>query len=313
MSLHRNAILAARLALNIRRFDGVWRRDVLPLTEAIPAGHPLRRRLLRRMKQHTRLIAGFFGPAVFGLFGETVTPAARTNLGMIGASIPAFDMCFDDNLMEVSRLGLLVEQPAGFVPLNEVEQLAATIYTTLLRRVAQPDLLRSLTLRMLAIEEESRLQLRDDTPTESILHITRTKGGVGGLFFTTALPGLLSVERQEALYKLGSWVQLVDDLFDLRDDALNGIRTPVTDCLSVQQLRVLLGLWRDEAFQAVTSLNLPDRRKRTFLAGFRVYSATASRYVGQIEKVVGHGPLLTYRAVSAQEAIPSGTWKALFD
>jgi len=313
MPFRANAILAIRLALNIRRFDGVWRHDVLPLTQLVPANHPLRRRLMRRMKQHTRLIAGFFGPAVFGLLGEKLTPAARTNLGLIGASIPAFDMCFDDNLMEVSRLALLVAQPEGFTPMNEVEQLAAAIYTTLLQRVPQPEGLSTLTRSMLSIEEESRLQLRDDTAAETIAAITRKKGGIGGLFFTTALPGSLTSEQQEALYKLGSWVQLIDDLFDLRDDALNGIRTPVTDCHSVLQLRIMVDAWRSDAFEAVASLSLPEGRKQAFLAGFRLYSATASRYVVQIEKVVGAGPLRAFSAVSAREASPSDTWKALFD
>ncbi|PKP16792.1 MAG: hypothetical protein CVU06_14020 [Bacteroidetes bacterium HGW-Bacteroidetes-22] len=265
------------------------------------------------MRQHTRVIAAFFGPAIFDLFDEPMSNDQRRLLGIIGSCIPAFDMCFDDNLIGIGRLKSLVQQPFDFKPESGTEQLAAVLYSSLVQGVCQPNLLRSLTDTMFETEEKSRLQLSDETDFDTIRNITCKKGGTGGLFFTVTLPRQLSVAEQQAFYLLGSWVQLVDDLFDLRDDVLNGIRTPVTDCRDTATLSLLLSQWQAEAFDAVGSLALPTPNKRRFLAGFILYGKMANRYLQQVEQQIGKEPLSSFARVSAAEAEPSGVWKTLFD
>lgn len=313
MALATNLIFAFRFALSVRQFNKVWHRQILPLTQVVDPDHPLRRRLLWRMKQHTRIIAGFFGPAVFDLFDVEMTGRHRSNLGMIGACIPAFDMCFDENLMDLSRLRLLIDAHATFVPRDGVEKLAGDIYKTLMANIPQPGLLGELANKMLETEDESRLQLRADTPVETIVSITKKKGGTGGLFFTTALPGPLTANETEALYLLGCWVQLVDDLFDLRDDALKGIRTPATEAASAASFALTMSRWRNEAFDAIAHLSLPDEQKIKFLTGFALYDKMAFRYLHQVGRFTGNKPLSSFAGVTGKDATPKGAWKALFD
>lgn len=313
MSLTENLLLISRFALDARRFDAVWRHQVLPLTNTVATTHPLRRRLLRRMKQHTRVIAGFFGPAIFRLFGESLTAKACSDLGMIGACIPAFDMCFDDNLMELSRLTLLVDEPHRFVALDGVEQLAQNLWNSLMEQVPQPALLLNLTHQMVAIETTSGCQRTLLTSPDDIEAVTREKGGTGGLFFTTALPRLLTTREKQALWLLGAWVQLVDDLFDLPADVSEGIRTPATDALSASQLADKLNQWRTDAFRAVASLQLPDSRKITFLSGFALYDKMAMRYLKQIEPLTATNPLSHLAHFKKLQVEPRGLWKTLFE
>jgi hypothetical protein len=313
MAFVSNLLFVTRVAIDVVGFRAVWNRQIAPLTRVVPPGHPLRRRLIRRMNQHATLIAGFFGPAVFRLFGQPVTSQARQNLAMIGCCIPAFDMCFDDNLMDVSRLQKLVVDPSGFIPANGVEQLATNIWKGLLESVPQRDAMLRLTVEMLETESESVLQRNPETSTREIENITRKKGGGGGLFFTTALPMQLSESELHALWLVGAWVQLVDDLFDLRADAEDSIRTPAGDAQSTDALQTMLDNWRTEAFRAVAALSLPDDRKIAFLQGFALYDKMAMRYLKQVQMLVGSQPPAAIVDASKYQAEPVALWKSLFD
>ncbi len=260
-------IRLVRLILFIIKYQLLYRKiyntEILPLLGTLPddlAG----RRLRKRTKNYGITISGFFGPATLKMAGHHPTLADHRLLCLTGSAMPGFDACYDESIVDTRSIkSILLEgqQPND----SPYEQLAHILWIKLKELTPDTTRLNELTQKIIEIQTRSLIQTTS-TNRSLIETATREKGIAGALFFT--LP--ISKENQDHLIpcinKLGAWVQLSDDLHDLRSDLLEGNNTLITTSSSVKDIEEIYYNWAAEALKS-----LPSKTPQTVRSGFLLY------------------------------------------
>lgn len=241
----------------------IYQTEVLSLLKNLPddlAG----RRLRKRTKNYGITISGFFGPATLQMAGHHPTLADHKLLCLTGSAMPGFDACYDESIVDTRRIqSILLE---GLQPNDSpYEQLAHILWIKLKELTPDTTRLNDLTQKIIEIQTRSLIQTTS-TNRSVIETATREKGIAGALFFT--LP--ISKENQDNLLpcidKLGAWVQLSDDLHDLRSDLLEHNNTLISTASSLKDIEEMYNVWATEALKS-----LPSKTPQTVRSGFLLY------------------------------------------
>ena len=137
-------------------------------------------------------------------------------------------------------------------------------------------------------QDESLLQLKDEILNiEKLLQITFDKGGYSTLLYRSMLDINLKENEEDAIYLLGSILQLTNDAFDVYKDYTNKQQTLFTNTKDIELLREMY-------MQKVSA----------FIAAFRNLNYSKKnieKTLHQIMTVISRGVLSIHQLITAQQ------------
>ncbi len=120
---------------------------------------------------------------------------------------------------------------------------------------------------LMTAQIDSARQFNPDISEKEIIRITSEKGGYSFELCCNIYPKLKG-KVTAAMYKIGVIDQFLNDAQDIHKDLKSGIKTFAHFKNDFADISNTLIQHRDEAFQAVMSLDLPFKNKEKFLFGF---------------------------------------------
>ncbi len=189
----------------------------------------------------------YYGLAVPAILGEAFCILRRkpmseserwasTSQGIITG---LFDDFFDDFNLPQTQIVSMIEYPENIRPSNSNVRLFLEFYLRALNDATHPDLIKQQFLLVNKAQVASIEQENTNIKKERIWEITQEKGGDSVLFYRTGFDYVLEAGEKDALYQLGSLMQLENDIFDIYKDAESRISTLPTTISQMAELRKL--------------------------------------------------------------------------
>jgi len=185
---------------------------------------------------------GYAVPAILGesyclLRGKRMSSDERLALTCLGGLTGLFDDFFDKKNLPESYIRDLVENPGEQNGNNSNESLFLKLYRKALDHSADTENLKKRFLQVLEAQIQSKKQMNQETDRKEIEEITFFKGGISLLFYRSIFSDKLCEEEERLFYKLGSVMQLENDIFDVYKDEKDGVKTLVTTEKHIDHLR----------------------------------------------------------------------------
>jgi len=177
----------------------------------------------------------FFGELLCLLRGQIMQKNERRNFANLSSCAPIFDDFFenDDDLQHIYKLLI---KPNVQDAKNNKEQLAVHFLNNILEALPHKTPFIHAAKNLFQAQEDSKKQKDSNLSAEILLDISIRKGGYSGLMYTHLLNPLHKKELLDIGYDLGSFGQLMDDVFDIYDDSAEGIRTFANQAKTVTSL-----------------------------------------------------------------------------
>jgi len=213
---------------------------------------------------------GLAVPAILGesfcmLHGKRLTEKERTALTYLGGLTGLFDDFFDKKQISDDHIKKLVERHNLQDAQDDHERLFVRLFNKARDNITHIDLFMRYIDEVFNIQILSRQQSISDIAIEKIEDITYKKGGYSLLFYRSALDEHLSSQEEAMAYKLGSLMQLENDLFDVYKDSRDNINTLVTTAKTISYVRQIYTTLLQETFAQVHQTTYSYQNKIAFL------------------------------------------------
>ncbi len=217
-------------------------------------------------------IINYYGLAVPAILGESfcvlrgreMSGAERMALSYLGGLTGLFDDFFDEKDMSNDHILQLVQNIEDPITNSSHEELFLKFYRTALENTSDKQLLIDYFVEVFDAQIFSKKQIDPGIEYEDIKTITYQKGGISLLFYRCALEGKMNSVEKNLLYKLGSLMQLENDIFDIYKDSEGGIKTLVTTEYQIDRLCQQYKGLVAEVFEDVLRTDYPIARKMKF-------------------------------------------------
>lgn len=191
----------------------------------------------------------FFGELLCTILGRKMNNKERRIFANLSSCAPIFDDFFENNA-DIEHIKMLLHHPNENSVKNSSEKLAVHFLNNILKsQIDQKAFLQAADDLFLA-QIESKNQKDESLNQDQLLDISDRKGGFSGLMYTLLLQESSDSNFAKLGYELGSFGQLMDDVFDLYDDQKEGIRTYVNQSKKIIEIRFVL----EEKEQKIISL-----------------------------------------------------------
>lgn len=184
-------------------------------------------------------VPAILGEAFCTLRGKPMRDTERWVSTSQGIITGLFDDFFDDLRLPDEQVVDMVERPESIIPRSSNEKLFLDFYLIALQKAAYLELIKK---QLMLVYHAQVASVEQENPTiegARIWEITRLKGGDSVLFYRTAYDNLPAKGEEEALFQLGSLMQLENDVFDIYKDNKSEIATLPTTLSRVAELRTL--------------------------------------------------------------------------
>lgn len=217
------------------------------------------------MKDLAVSIPAFLGNGYARLLGRTLTPDERKAQLIIGVLARVYDDLFDKEDVNPEHMKDALRDISSFPQTSRTREAFFDLYSELTKLVPESNKLFYDTFCNLNdAQKDSKKQREESTSLDEIARITERKGGYAALTFLTAINPNMSEKEREAFYKLGAWLQMVDDFTDIEKDRKERERTLATEH-TFNHAYEILETYRREGFHAVKFLPYPENEKDWFL------------------------------------------------
>jgi hypothetical protein len=146
----------------------------------------------------------------------------------LGAMTPLFDSLFDDKTLTANNIRDAI---SSRIPLQDTESVIVTLLRSfrddLLGNIQNKPLVEEKLEGVIKIQMDSLQQQQPHVSDEEIRRITFEKGGGSLMLCRSIMDHPLAENEEEMVLHLGALVQLVNDIFDVREDGQKGIKTMV--------------------------------------------------------------------------------------
>jgi hypothetical protein len=213
---------------------------------------------------------GYAVPAILGesyclLRGKKLSSDERLALTCLGGLTGLFDDFFDKKILPESYIRDLVENPEMQNGNDSNERLFLKLYRKALDHSANADTLKKTFLKVFEAQVLSKKQISPDIKRKEIEEITFFKGGISLLFYRSIFMDNMSEEEEMLFYKLGSVMQLENDIFDVYKDYNDAVKTLVTTEKHIDTLRKEYGSLSSEIIDLAGKTDFPEKNIRKFL------------------------------------------------
>lgn len=175
-----------------------------------------------RLTQYV-LVHSLLDMSLCGMVGREITSKELKSCVCFCACLPLFDDFFDEENMSAEQIQNLMQK--DFDVQSESPKVKLFLHFFRQIEIADKDQFFKFFQKLFWAQEESKQLLHLKLPDEKTLKIAFEKGGYSALCFRAILDHPFLPGETEMLYQLGAVGQLMDDLFDLHDDYLEGVKT----------------------------------------------------------------------------------------
>ncbi len=216
-------------------------------------------------KYYGLAVPAILGEAFCVLRGSQMIDLERWVSTSQGIITGLFDDFFDDLRLPEAQIITMVENTEAITPHTSNEKLFLDFYLTALKKATHPDLIKKQLLKVHKAQVASVEQEDPNINKERIWEITKLKGGDSVLFYRTAFDNLPANGEEEALFQLGSLMQLENDIFDIYKDNQSNIFTIPTTISKIHNLRTLYGEQINHFVKLCYLMDYPKKQVEQFL------------------------------------------------
>lgn len=205
---------------------------------------------------------GFGVPAIVGegfctLRGRAMSKKERFANTYQGALTGLFDDFFDKTNPDRDDILKMMKSPEVYNAESSLERLFVDFLSKVHKNIEDREYFALTFRRVFDAQLESELQLREDITLDQIKAITFSKGGHSLLFYRSVFENKLSVTEEEALFNAGGLMQLGNDIFDVWKDAPQNIKTLVTACKNISEVREVFNVQMNKTLSLFEQTSFP--------------------------------------------------------
>jgi len=180
-------------------------------------------------------------PAILGeslciLRGVPMTKKERLCMSYLGGISGLLDDLFDDPEKSADNLSEFISHPEGGSPRNRHEGLLKHLYIKGLSYAPHPDKIKQVAHEVFQAQQKSLTQ-KGPANRLNISELTFLKGGNSFKYYRLCLSHDLDLKEEKMIFQLGGLLQLGNDIFDVWEDARDGIATISTTTPGIKLLR----------------------------------------------------------------------------
>ncbi|NJL12041.1 MAG: class 1 isoprenoid biosynthesis enzyme [Microscillaceae bacterium] len=220
-------------------------------------------RELRRMQDYALQFVVFFAEVVSVWRGSPLRDRERERLTAFAAMLCLYDDFFDQPHRSEAEIWAFIAQPEQFRARNAREAVALALWQRLKADLPHPAAFYP------AFQEFHQAQVASQAqagghhlPRAQIQKISFDKGGQALVLSWLLLDHARLLQEQAAVYQLGAWFQILDDIVDVAKDHAEGIATLVTTAPTLEAVQEDLEAQTRVAFSALQGLPYPAERLR---------------------------------------------------
>ncbi|MBL6944017.1 MAG: hypothetical protein ISR56_06570 [Bacteroidales bacterium] len=238
---------------------------LLTLFETANDGTLCSKDFIKINKYYGMAVPAILGEAFCSLRGKPMSYFERWASTSQGVVTGLFDDFFDDIRLPEEHIVNMVENPELIIPNTSKEKLFLDFYLMALQKSSHPEqVIKQVKLvhqaQVASIEQENQTINK-----KRIWEITQKKGGDSVLFYRTIYDHLYAKDEKEALFQLGSLMQLENDIFDIYKDYKYGIATLPTTFLRVADTRSLYAEQMNLMIELCHRMDYPKKQVVQFL------------------------------------------------
>ncbi|NOR88108.1 MAG: hypothetical protein GQ527_10900 [Bacteroidales bacterium] len=181
----------------------------------------------------------FFGELLCLLRGKPIRKEERMRFANLSSCAPIFDDFFEKGA-NLDHVFHLLKNPSPQNVQNESEELAVIFLNNILNSLSQKTEFLESSYLLFQAQSDSKSQNNQTLSKQELLDISLRKGGYSGLMYAHLLDDSKEKYFLEIAYLLGGLGQLMDDIFDIYDDAKEGIRTFANQSENLKEIREII-------------------------------------------------------------------------
>ena len=226
----------------------------------------------------------FFGELLCLLRGKVLQPNERMRFTNLSSCAPIFDDFFEKDA-DLNHILQLLHHPDPNQAKTDEELLAVHFLNNILDSLDQREEFLNAAENLFLAQVKSKTQSNNKLSPDELLEISLSKGGYSGLMYAHLLASEKNGSFIKMAYLLGSYGQLMDDVFDLYDDAKEGIRTFANQSHSVKEIEDIIQNMEDAVYKQIRNLQNDQYQIKDFLAVFQIFSSTVKIAIQQYRKI----------------------------
>lgn len=215
----------------------------------------------------------FFGELLCLLRGNTIQADERKRFANLSSCAPIFDDFFEQesNLIHIYQL---LQNPKPAATKTDEESLAVHFLNNILQSINNKKQFIEAAKNLFEAQTDSKKQTREILSNDELLNISIRKGGYSGLMYALLLNHPHDEQFLKISFQLGSFGQLMDDVFDIYDDAQEGIRTFANQSKNISIIEQIIANQKEEILKSVELLPINEKKKNHFINVFLIFSST---------------------------------------
>ncbi len=199
-----------------------------------------------RTKQYM-LANFFFGEWLSSLRTNKLSAIEQQRFVWLSSCAPIFDDFFE-NETDLAHVLQLLETPLPELANNQAEQTSVFFFNLILNSLSEKEPILTTAKQLFEAQTISKLQKQaEGNSIQDLLQISIEKGGFSGQMYGQLLD---NTEYKEELlhlsYLLGAYGQLMDDVYDLYDDAKEGIKSFANQSAEIKDITVSIATHKQE-------------------------------------------------------------------
>lgn len=250
--------------------------------EDIKNGYSYHSPFYNRSKQYIHA-NHFFGELLCMIRGKKMSKEESINFALLSSCAPVFDDFFEKDA-DYFAVRQLMHHPNVDQASTDSEKLAAVFFSNLLNKLDNKDSLLEAADQLFDAQLASKTQINESLSLEELLQISINKGGFSGLMYASLLENVQSENFNQLAFYLGAYGQLMDDVFDLFDDAKAGIRTFANQSDTVKEIRMIIEEQEQKIIEQLDKMHLLRKNKEGFKQVLAVFSSIIEIAIRQFEK-----------------------------
>jgi len=257
--------------LRLRKYLRSYYLQDISFPESLQDDYNYHSQFYNRAKQYIHA-NHFFGEFLCLTRGRKLQVREMKRFICLSSCAPVFDDFFEQQ-KDSESLKRLMHQPIIENAQTDAEKLAALFFSQILEDLSDSTKLLEAADCLFDAQVKSKTQTNNKADSSKLLQISLEKGGYSGLMYGLLLEKKSNDDLLKLAFDLGSYGQLMDDVFDLYDDAEQGIRTFANQASSVQEIRMLVEEQEQKILDLLRNIFLDWRYRRRFEEVLIVFSS----------------------------------------
>lgn len=241
----------------------------------------------------------FFGELLCLIRGKKMNQVERMRFANLSSCAPIFDDFFEEGA-DLEHIQYLLAQPDLKNAQSEQEKLAVHFLNNILVSLKEPKEFLKAAEHLFMAQKLSKQQKSRQLTSEYLLRISEQKGGFSGLMYTYLLEGKKSPKFTELGYSLGSFGQIMDDIYDLYDDAKEGIQTFANQSKKVGDLRFIVEEQEQNLRLLAEEVALNQKTYQSFQDVLKIFISIVDLALEQYEKIESDWQIPPHRCLEME-------------